>query len=141
MNRKEAIASGEDITPVTREEYYLKGLAEGQGGGGLEYVIPEQTVTLTDAPAEITNTDLDDFAIGDYIVLKMTAAGENSTVCVGLSKTIIEGDIFFQAPSVIRNAIEIIVLKQNGIWLFVVANPSGEDVMAGTYTISAIRGF
>lgn len=34
LNRKEAIASGEDIAPVTREEYYLKGLAEGQGGGG-----------------------------------------------------------------------------------------------------------
>lgn len=43
LNRKEAIASGEDIAPVTREEYYLKGLAEGQGGGGLEYV----TVTLS----------------------------------------------------------------------------------------------
>ena len=36
LNRKEAIASGEDIAPVTREEYYLKGLVEGQGGGGIE---------------------------------------------------------------------------------------------------------
>ena len=76
LNRKEAIASGEDIAPVTREEYYLKGLAEGQGGGGLDYVIPEQTVTFqkydnsNNTFAVLENVNVEGLEIEDPVILK-----------------------------------------------------------------------
>lgn len=49
VNRKEAIIAGENIDPVTREEYYLKQLADGSGGGGSTptLLIAEQTVTTS----------------------------------------------------------------------------------------------
>lgn len=31
VNRKEAIIAGESVTPVTREEYFLRMLATGEG--------------------------------------------------------------------------------------------------------------
>ena len=48
VNRKEAIIAGESVTPVTREEYFLKALAGGQqtvaDEGGLVVVNPGDLV-------------------------------------------------------------------------------------------------
>lgn len=45
LNRKEAIIMGEDITPITREEYFVKELVNNGGGGGDNHVALAQSVT------------------------------------------------------------------------------------------------
>lgn len=135
LNRKEAIASGEDIAPVTREEYYLKGLAEGQGGGGLDYVIPEQTVTLTNAPVAIGSNNLDDVNEGDFIVIRTEGSRTEEIAYIGLSKT----ESSFNSDKQNANY-QINLAKQNNEWYIIIFN-SQNTVLADTYTISAIRGF
>lgn len=58
VNRKEAILAGENVAPVTREEYFVKEAVSNGGGGGnpgyhvetenLGTLIPQQTVTTTE---------------------------------------------------------------------------------------------
>lgn len=64
LNRKEAIIMGDDITPVTREEYCLKELAAG-GSGSLDYVVPEQTVTFTEQTPTPTLQNVDASSLSD----------------------------------------------------------------------------
>ena len=72
VNRKEAIIAGENIDPVTREEYYLKQLADGSGsgGGGGEPVtlIPEQSFTATEAEGNFYAGNLNGESLGDDVV-------------------------------------------------------------------------
>ena len=69
VTREEAILSGADVEPLSREEYFVqKRLA---GGGGLDYVIPEQTVTLTDHMATLEGVDVSSLNIGDYIIINI----------------------------------------------------------------------
>lgn len=68
VNRKEAILAGENVTPVTREEYFVKEAVSNGGGGGnpgyhveienLGTLIPQQTVT-TEADADGAYADLE----------------------------------------------------------------------------------
>lgn len=44
VNRKEAIIAGESVTPVTREEYFLKVLAGGQQTAADDVVKPGDLV-------------------------------------------------------------------------------------------------
>ena len=74
LNRKEAIIMGDDITPVTREEYCLKELAAG--GGGLDYVIPEQSFGLgTAGEAELHDVIFEE----GLIIVKYVLSGLGGT--------------------------------------------------------------
>ena len=135
LNRKEAIASGEDIAPVTREEYYLKELAEGQGGGGgLEYVIPEQTVTITDAPVEIQVTGT---LQEEVYILKVVFPGPGGAFYGSLIKlpAPIVNTWIASAPD---DLIFTIKYADNKYTLLI---EQGDTTLSGTYPISAIRGF
>lgn len=59
VNRKEAILAGENVAPVTREEYFVKeAVSNGGGGGNPGYhvetqnvtIIPQQSVTTVENP-------------------------------------------------------------------------------------------
>lgn len=139
LNRKEAIIMGDDITPVTREEYCLKELAAG-GGGSLDYVVPEQTLTLAEQPVMLGNNSLDDIDMNDNIIIKVEDS--HATVCyLGLKK--VEGggeaEVAFVSefePSNYR----VQLAKIESIWMFVITD-SSNSILPGSYTVSAIRGF
>ena len=48
------------------------GYSVAGGGGGLVYVVPEQTVTITDSPAVLTGVDVSELADGDSVIIKFT---------------------------------------------------------------------
>lgn len=59
VNRKEAILAGENVAPVTREEYFVKeAVSNGGGGGNPGYhvetqpvtIVPQQSVTTVENP-------------------------------------------------------------------------------------------
>lgn len=133
LNRKEAIASGEDIAPVTREEYYLKGLAEGQGGGGLDYVIPEQTVTFEIHGEEatpyaiLTGVDFSKLELDQTAPVKIITSPENPTMYVA--------GTLMAANSFKLDAGGNIVYEDS---IYKWKNPGAEGQ---TVTITAITGF
>lgn len=87
LNRKEAIIMGDDITPVTREEYCLKELAAGGGSGSLDYVVPEQDVTfvteLESVQAVVTDVNVEGLQENNNVVVKFVQEGIPEMLDVG----------------------------------------------------------
>lgn len=61
ITRKEKILDGQDLTPVTRLEYFLKKAATGGGGAGLYIGTP---ITIADAPPLPEGYQTDDYYAG-----------------------------------------------------------------------------
>ena len=115
---KTATASLED--PAS--EYTLAG-----GGGGLEYVIPEQTVTITDSEVQIEASITDEY----YIIMKSTESGITGYFAMRKNN---DGD--YETAAVVN--VSLYVYYDNG-WMFGISE--NDELKPGTYTISAIAGF
>ena len=115
---KTATASLED--PAS--EYTLAG-----GGGGLEYVIPEQTVTITDSEVQIEASITDEY----YIIMKSTESGITGYFAMRKNN---DGD--YETAAVVN--VSLYVYYDNG-WMFGISE--NDELKHGTYTISAIAGF
>lgn len=112
---KTATASLED--PAS--QYTLAG-----GGGGLDYVIPEQTVTFQNGEATLQNINTSSLEDGDHIIAKIVEEG--SPTYVGGSYATDYEEIDF-APSVYGH------IENNVSWYMDGA------VEGAPYTISAIK--
>lgn len=118
------------------EGLFLSSLFEnsgGGGGGGLTYVIPEQTVTITDAPVEIQVTG--------------TLPGENEVYVCKIIDSDINTPMYGEMHKTtnteawwtsIRDVTYEIGYVGNKYMIVVTAN---NQLQPGTYTISAISGF
>lgn len=93
ITRKEAILNGDDITPVTREEYFAKNSVSGGGipsptaedvgkvltatvGSQTATLVPEQTLTNVSAntPVLLSNSTFDGIEVGDTVHVTITAS-------------------------------------------------------------------
>lgn len=113
---KTATASLED--PAS--EYTLSG-----GGGGLTYVIPEQTVTISNQQATLQNINTSGMVDSENIILKAII---NSHISYDIGSYSAEDDAIYITST------ESTIHTDTGIW----------DIQAPentTMTISAIRGF
>lgn len=115
-------------------EYSIAG-----GGGGLEYVIPEQTVTLTqsgsDGKVEITENGLDDLQAGDRIILKLFYVNFSSYSYIDMGKlegNTVEGEIPMLGIAIISRVFDK--------WYFTI-DTEEQGFFPQELTISAIRGF
>lgn len=79
VTREEAILSGADVEPLSREEYFVQKRLAG-GGGGLDYVIPEQTVTLESGSAQLNDVDVSEMEVLDYAFFKVAIAMGGNTL-------------------------------------------------------------
>ena len=136
LNRKEAIIMGDDITPVTREEYCLKELAAG-GGGGLDYVIPEQTVTLTGSTnfVEIEADFSSIIETNNSPILAFTQT-EDGYVYKTYLQLLYTNEYEWSGENM--DGIQAVVKNENGVWKF---NITTRITYPLETTISAIRGF
>lgn len=139
VTREEAILSGADVEPLSREEYFVQKRL-GEGGGGLDYVIPEQTITIDGETNSypLENVDLDNISVGENFILKVSMSGASSIKYVQLTAT-----------HVVEEGYEAWTLSDSGsLWGIVKEAPSTtwflyppEVIGTGDLTLSAIRGF
>lgn len=131
LNRKEAIIMGDDITPVTREEYCLKELAAG-GGGSLDYVVPEQTLTFEtgDSEVEIGENNLDDIQVGNSVIAKVYYSSQNFTEYYWM---------YCAEEGLVGGSEALFFHKIDNKWKATLNIPQAPYPL--TTTISAIRGF
>ena len=128
VTREEAILSGADVEPLSREEYFVqKRLGEG-GGGGLEYVIPEQSFGLgTAGEAELHDVIFEE----GLIIVKYVLSGFGGTSYKQYNYiSDEEGTGYYPADPTDQSYIDL----ENGKAIL-----HGNSGTVGT--ISAIRGF
>lgn len=137
LNRKEAIIMGDDITPVTREEYCLKELAAGGGSGSLDYVVPEQTATvvydetLQKYIAVVENVNVSELYDDQALFAKLTFPILGEVVCPA---TFTENTIELSVPG------GMTIKKESGDFGRWYIEFSAE-VLGAEYPIAVIKGF
>lgn len=82
ITRKEKIIAGQDLTPITRMEKFLKQYGGGGGGGGSTDAVLYTAQTLTDAQKKQARDNID-AAVADFVVNGTV----NSDMTVTLDKT------------------------------------------------------
>lgn len=101
------------------------------GGGSVEYVIPEQTVTITDNMVQIqVNDSINNLADDDWIIFRCL----DSTQYLEYFALVMNNNIIMYMDYPMY-----MIGKQNDEWFFVKQDPSDQSIAAGTYTISAIK--
>lgn len=109
------------------------------GGGGLEYVIPEQTVTITQNPVTISINDISGLQAGDEIIMKLSKAGD---VMMNYWPLQMQGDGYLSGSYVRGTTIFGVDITPSGssgdLYIY---NAATEEDAPGTYTISAVSGF
>ena len=85
ITRKEKIIAGQDLTPITRMEKFLKQYGGGGGGGGSTDAVLYTAQTLTDAQKQQARENID-AAIADFVVNGTI----NSDSTVTLDKTFVQ---------------------------------------------------
>ena len=137
----------EELKVTENGDYQQKGKVwskvsvDVEGGGSLEYVVPEQTVTVTDSPVVLSNVDDSDLQVNDVVVFHVVVQGQNApnTYCYGVVSEG-SGTIGILATLYeVSEDIQLVVMKQSGIWMTMITNQS--QPYPTTYTISAIKGF
>lgn len=151
VTREEAILSGADVEPLSREEYFVQKRL-GEGGGGLDYVIPEQTVTTGSLPnnkalrggvpnaTPIQNVNVSTLQNEDTIIVRLE---HNNNPAQYIEFEYIDGDdgAFFAPVADIEPPIPFIENHSNNWYLCF--RDSDEQLVTnlGIYTISAISRF
>lgn len=116
---KTATASLED----PESQYTLAG-----GGGGLDYVIPEQTITFLNGSATLQNLNASDLQDGEYIIMKNIMQNNLTIYAVGTFDAT-DNEIFFAPDSDVGS-----ITVSTGVW-------TAEAPDNTTMIVSAIRGF
>lgn len=137
ITRKEAILNGDDVTPLTREEYFAKNAVSGGGSGGgvptptsedvgkvltvtedaehstQKTLVPVQDITVADGTAElldVTEPNMDSFNVGDTAELTISQNGSTDLVNLVVVK---DG-----AEKVFASSNEpIAIICEEGTWL------------------------
>lgn len=78
ITRQEKIIAGQDLTPITRLEMFLKKFGGGGGGGGSADAVLYTPQTLTDAQKKQARTNID--AASDFVVNANAINGSEVTV-------------------------------------------------------------
>lgn len=124
-------------SPQACDVYDFDGNLISGGGGGISYVLPEQTVTVTDAPANLTDMDVSGIQNGDKIILKINA--NDLLIYRAITYDSEEEHFVDDEPYVDDIAYDILIMDD--IWAFMPFNTTAETYEPGTYTVSAIKAF
>lgn len=141
VTREEAILSGADVEPLSREEYFVqKRLGEGGGGGGLDYVIPEQTLQVyTEFTGNIIHdVDVSGLENGDKVAARVVLPDMQPALYYGTYTT--EGGENIAIPNADGDGGEINVGKMGDQWILVYL-VSGNPSTLSSLTITVIKDF
>lgn len=142
--RLESILNGDDIAPVTREEYFLRKAASGSGEGGLPpytsadkgkvltvgedaehgettVIIPVQEITLVDEPVPV-NGSLDALNNGDSCTITVNGVSHPASC-----------EVTADGKEIITQDGTIDIFEDDGTLYAVIGDP----IISGSYTISA----
>lgn len=86
ITRKEKIIAGQDLTPITRLEMFLKQFGGGGGGGGSTDAVLYTEQTLTEAQKKQARENVD-AAVADFVI---NGTANNSDSTVTLDKTFVQ---------------------------------------------------
>lgn len=109
------------------------------GGGGVTYVIPEQTVTFPSSGTKVQLSDigsLNELNNGEQVIIRMTRDGAPENEALYVPATYHDGTI---EGSIGGGGSTILVTKDGSNWK--ISYDVGMPVFPLTATISAIKGF
>lgn len=108
----------------------------GGGGGDVIYLIPKQTITITDAPVPITAENFDKAAELNINAAAVEVAfdGEATIFCAPYFDDYGGIDGAFEHAS---QNLAISVFDNNGEWAFVLYDPDTQEIIPATLTIAA----
>lgn len=136
---------GEDNIPyISKTEVYSDGgWTEESGGGGSDFIVPKQTITITDSPvpiqADFSSLSGDGYLCGGY--LQEEDGYLYSYFTPVYYDWTSEHALHIEMPNLGSYGASINIVEDNGTITAVVADSKTGDVVPGTYTFGVAANF
>ena len=113
-------------------EYTITG-----GGGSAEYVIPEQTATITSDPASINIENFSELQPGDKLVMKMIVSGY--TTSFNYWSMFVTFDENLTGEFIYNETLAFVDIVPSGDTADLYVYDGDDNMIPGTYTITVIK--